>query len=244
MRSFIITALDRDSRFSASDISPMAKKYTPYPLQEDLTPEDLERLRRAGTIAVDTELTGLNPNRDLLCLVQISDADRNVNFLKTLDWSRSVWLKELLLDPGVTKIFHFALADCSFFLSHLGVIVNSAYCTKIASKLARTYSPEHSLSVLVKEFFKVELDKSQTSTDWLRDDLSADQLSYAANDVIWLIQLKQELDALLARKGRLPTGLTYSDLNANCQALIPTLVHLAVNGWDFGREDRNSVFGS
>jgi ribonuclease D len=221
----------------------MPKNYHPFPIQEDLTSQDLERLRRAAVIAVDTELTGLNPHRDLLCLVQIADGDSNVNFLKTTDWSQSLNLKALLMDPGVTKIFHFAVADCSFFLSHLGATVESAYCTKIASKIARTYSPEHSLSALIKEFFKVELDKTQTSTDWLRDDLTPEQLSYAANDVIWLIRLKAELDSLLRRKGRLPTGLTYTELNARCQALLPTLVHLAVNGWDFGREDRSSVFG-
>ena len=221
----------------------MAKKYHPYPIQEDLTSEDLERLRRAAVIAVDTELTGLNPHRDLLCLVQIADGDSNVNFLKTPDWTRSINLKTLLQDPGVTKIFHFAVADCSFFLSRLGVTVEGAYCTKIASKIARTYSPEHSLSVLVKEFFRVELDKSQTSTDWLRDDLTPEQLKYAANDVLYLIDLKRELEAILMRKGSLPTGLTYTEMNNRCQAFIPDLVHLSVNGWDFGREDRSSVFG-
>ena len=221
----------------------MHKQQTRYTIQDDLTDEDLVRLLACEAVAVDTELTGLNPNRDLLCLVQICDADRTVNFLKTRNWAASENLKRLLLDPGVVKIFHFALADCSFFLTNLGVTVQNPFCTKIASKIARTYSPEHSLSVLVKEFFRVELDKSQTSTDWLRDDLTPEQLKYAANDVLYLIDLKRELEAILMRKGSLPTGLTYTEMNNRCQAFIPDLVHLSVNGWDFGREDRSSVFG-
>lgn len=221
----------------------MQRPKTLFALQEDLTDDDLERLLACEAVAVDTELTGLNPNRDLLCLVQICDDDRTVNFLKTRNWAACENLKRLLLDPGVIKIFHFALADCSFFLTNLGVTVQNAYCTKIASKIARTYSPEHSLSVLVKEFFRVELDKTQTSTDWLRDDLTPEQLKYAANDVLWLIDLKRELEGILSRKGNLPTSLTYEELNARCQTFIPNLVHLSVNGWDFGREDRNSVFG-
>lgn len=221
----------------------MQRPKTLYALQEDLTDDDLERLLACEAVAVDTELTGLNPNRDLLCLVQICDDDRTVNFLKTRNWAACENLKRLLLDPGVIKIFHFALADCSFFLTNLGVTVQNAYCTKIASKIARTYSPEHSLSVLVKEFFRVDLDKTQTSTDWLRDDLTPEQLKYAANDVLWLIDLKRELEGILSRKGNLPTSLTYEELNARCQTFIPNLVHLSVNGWDFGREDRNSVFG-
>lgn len=221
----------------------MQKPITQFKLQEDLTEDDLERLLRCDAVAVDTELTGLNPNRDLLCLVQISDSERTVNFLKTRTWAGCENLKRLLLDPAVIKIFHFALADCSFFLTNLGITVQNAYCTKIASKIARTYSPEHSLGVLVKEFFRVELDKTQTSTNWLREDLTPEQLKYAANDVLWLIDLKRELDEIMLRKGSLPTGLTYTELNARCQAFIPNLVHLSVNGWDFGREDRNSVFG-
>jgi ribonuclease D len=221
----------------------MLKPLSQFKLQEDLSPEDLDRLLACDTVAVDTELTGLNPNRDLLCLVQIADGGRNVNFLKTRNWDGCANLKRLLLEPSVIKIFHFALADCSFFLTNLGVSVQNAYCTKISSKIARTYSPEHSLSVLVKEFFRVELDKSQTSTDWLRDDLTPEQLKYAANDVLYLIHLKRELEAILDRKGSLPSGLTYVELNARCQAFIPNLVQLSVNGWDFGREDRNSVFG-
>jgi len=221
----------------------MQRPKTLFALQEDLTDDDLERLLACEAVAVDTELTGLNPNRDLLCLVQICDDERTVNFLKTRNWAACENLKRLLLDPGVIKIFHFALADCSFFLTNLGVTVQNAYCTKIASKIARTYSPEHSLSVLVKEFFRVDLDKTQTSTDWLRDDLTPEQLKYAANDVLWLIDLKRELEGILSRKGNLPTSLTYEELNARCQTFIPNLVHLSVNGWDFGREDRNSVFG-
>jgi ribonuclease D len=214
-----------------------------YYTEEDLSQDDVNRLRLSKVIAVDTELTGLNPNRDLLCLVQICDKDGNLNFIKTHDWSKSKNLRDILLDDSITKIFHFAIADCSFFLTQMGIEVKNAYCTKIASKIARTYSPEHSLSSLVKEFLSIELDKTQTSSDWLKDNLTPEQLKYAANDVLWLIQLKENLDGILGRKGLLPTEITYGELNRKCQSFIPILVHLAVNGWDFGREDRKSIFG-
>lgn len=217
-----------------------AKKYY---TTEDISKEDLDRLKSSKIIAVDTEMTGLNPNRDLLCLVQICDTDGNLNFVKTQNWINSQNLKEILNDDSVVKVFHFAIADCSFFLTKLGVNVQNSYCTKIASKIARTYSPEHSLSVLVKEFLAFELDKSQTSTDWLKEILTSSQLSYAANDVLWLIQIKEKLENIIKRKGKLPTGMTYEDLNVRCQAFIPNLVQLAVNGWDFGKEDRSSIFG-
>lgn len=212
-------------------------------LQEDLTIEDLKRIRASKIIAVDTELTGLNPNRDLLCLVQMCDQNGNLNFIKTKDWLKAKNLKTMLEDVSIKKVFHFALADCGFFLTKLGVETKNAFCTKIASKIARTYSPEHGLNTLVKEFLSKELDKSQTSTDWMRDDLSPKQLTYAANDVLWLLQIKSELENILERKGVLPTGISYVQLNEQCQAFIPSLVHLSVNGWDVGSEDRKSIFG-
>lgn len=212
-------------------------------LQEDLTTEDLRRISASKIIAVDTELTGLNPNRDLLCLVQMCDQDGNLNFIKTKDWQKAKNLITMLEDTSIKKVFHFALADCGFFLAKLGVETKNAYCTKIASKIARTYTPEHSLNSLVKEFLSKELDKSQTSTDWMRDDLSPKQLTYAANDVLWLLQIKLELERILERKGNLPTGVSYVQLNEQCQSFIPSLVHLSVNGWEIGNEDRRSIFG-
>jgi ribonuclease D len=212
-------------------------------VQKDLSVADLERIQSSGIIAVDTEMTGLNPNRDLLCLVQICDVNNIVNIIKTRNWSEANNLIKVLTDSSIIKVIHFAVSDCSFFLTNMAVTVINPYCTKIASKIARTYSPDHDLKTLVSEFFNVELDKTQTSTDWLRDDLSLKQLQYAMNDVKWLIPLKSKLEAILSRKGVLPSGASYIELNEKCQSVIPTLVQLSVHGWDFGREDRNSVFG-
>ncbi len=211
-------------------------------LQEDLFARDLKRLSRAGIAGVDTEMTGINPNRDLLCLVQICDSQGFVNIIRTADWGHTPNLKTFFSSEEFLKIFHFALADCSFILMKLGIEVKNVYCTKIASKIARTYSPEHSLRALVKEFYGLELDKSQQTTDFLRPDLTSKQLEYAANDVLWLIDLKAKLDDLLERKGTLPTGISYKELNRRCQGFIPTLVHLAINGWNLGVEDRNIIF--
>jgi len=214
-----------------------------YELKEDLTEADLLRLRTSHTLALDCEFTGLNPNRDLLCLVQISDGADPTLIVKTQDWSKAVNLRALLIDPAVTKIFHFAIMDCGFLLKHVGVMPVNVYCTKIASKLARTYSPEHGLAALASELLEIDMDKSQQTTFWGSDDLSERQLQYAGRDVAYLIEIRERLEKILKKKGTLPTGITYKELNLKCQAFIPTLTHLWVNGWDFGREDRSSVFG-
>lgn len=220
-----------------------SNKRVVYELKEDLTEADLERLRAAHTAALDCEMTGLNPNRDLLCLVQISDGADPTLIVKTQDWSQAANLRALLVDPAVTKIFHFAIMDCGFLLKYVGAMPVNVYCTKIASKLARTYSPEHGLAALVSELLDIEMDKSQQTTFWGSDELSERQLIYASRDVAYLIEIREKLEKILKKKGGLPTGTTYKELNTKCQAFIPTLTHLWVNGWDFGREDRSSVFG-
>lgn len=218
-------------------------KHVVYELKEDLSEADLERLHSAHTAALDCEMTGLNPNRDLLCLVQISDGADPTLIVKTQDWSKASNLRAMLVDPAVTKIFHFAIMDCAFLLNYVGAMPVNVYCTKIASKLARTYSPEHGLAALVSELLDIEMDKSQQTTFWGSDDLTERQLVYASRDVAYLIEIREKLEKILKKKGMLPTGISYKDLNLKCQAFIPTLVHLWVNGWDFGREDRSSVFG-
>ena len=213
-----------------------------YRLQDDLTPEDLERLRASEAVAIDTEMTGLNAKRDLLCLVQVCDHDGYVNFLRTPDWSAAENLKTLLQDAEVPKIFHFALMDCSFLLEHTGVEPVNLYCTKIASKIARTYSPDHGLSKLVGELLDTKLDKTQQTSFWLAPELSQAQLKYAANDVMWLNELRAELESIMDHKGNLPSGISYRELNDRCQSFIPTLVQLFLNGWDVGQGDRNAIF--
>ncbi len=212
---------------------------------EDILDSDLDRFRTAGLVAVDCEMTGLNPHRDLLALVQVGDREGFVRLVRRRDWRNARNLITLFTDPKVIKVFHFAIMDCAFILTHLGVETANPYCTKIASKLARTYTEEHSLSGLVKELFALEMNKSEQSTFWLADQLSTKQLTYAAQDVLYLPELRERLEGMLAKKGDLPTGPSYSEMNRKCQAFIPSLVQLWVNGWDFGRETRAAtmIFG-
>jgi ribonuclease D len=211
-------------------------------LQEDLDPAQLAHFRQLGVAGVDTEMTGLLPFRDRLCLVQVSAQDGTTVLVKTQQWDKAHNLKTLLQDDQVIKVFHFAIMDCAFLLRYLQAPVANAYCTKIASRIARTYSPNHSLATLLEELYDIKLDKAQRSTDWCRAELSSAQMQYAANDSIWLVDLRNKLEEILASRGKLETGITFSELNQSCQQFIPTLAHLWVNGWDFGREDGKSVF--
>jgi ribonuclease D len=220
----------------------MSTSQLEFQIQEDLTAEDMERLRASEAVSIDCEMTGLNPHRDLLCLVQVCDHDGRVNFLRTDDWTNAKNLKSVFSDPAIMKVFHFALMDCSFIMKKTGADPVNVYCTKIASKLARTYSPEHGLSRLTQELLNVKLDKSQQTTDWLADELTPAQLKYAANDVIWLNEIRATLDDLLKRKGELPSGESYHALNEKCRAFIPTLCHLFLGGWSLGDSDRTAVF--
>ncbi|MEM6821253.1 MAG: ribonuclease D [Verrucomicrobiota bacterium] len=215
---------------------------TEYVLQEDLTENDFVRLAESEAVAIDTEMTGLNPHRDLLCLVQVCDHDGYVNFIRTRDWSKAEYLKKLLADEKIMKIFHFALMDGSFLLKNTGVEPRNVYCTKVASKIARTYSPDHGLSKLVNELLDVKLDKTQQTSFWLSSKLSQDQLRYAANDVMWLNELRAELEHIMKQKGDLPTGLSYQELNEKCRIFLPTLIQLFLNGWQIGQSDRNAIF--
>lgn len=140
------------------------------------------------------------------------------------------------------KVFHFALMDCSFLMQKTGVEPKNLYCTKIASKLARTYSPDHGLAKLTQELLHTKLDKTQQTTDWLAEELTAAQLKYAAGDVIWLNELRASMEDLLKRKGTLPSGVSYTDLNHQCRNFIPTLCHLFLGGWNLGDSDRTAVF--
>ncbi len=213
------------------------------PLQEDLSEADLSRLYSANLVAVDCEMAGLNPRRDPLYLVQLCDAHHNINILRTADWHQARRLKEVLLSPVIQKVFHFAIMDCAFLTANLGAPVQNAYCTKIASKIARTYAATHSLSTLAEELLGNPIDKKQRTTFWGSDELTAAQIEYAIQDVVNLLEIKERLEAIMSRKGQLPDGITYLELNQACQHFIPTLVHLWTNGWDFGKEDPASIFG-
>jgi ribonuclease D len=156
-----------------------------------------------GSVAVDTETLGLNIHRDRLCLVQLSAGDGSAHLVqfdgKSYDAPR---LKALLADPSLTKIFHFARFDIAVLERNLGVATTPLYCTKIASKLVRTYTDRHGLKDLVAELLGVELSKQQQSSDWAAHELSPQQLAYAASDVLHLHALKDKLDAMLERENR------------------------------------------
>ncbi|MCB1521360.1 MAG: ribonuclease D [Hyphomicrobiaceae bacterium] len=155
------------------------------------------------SVAIDTETLGLNPNRDRLCLVQLSSGDGTAHLVQLdgQDYSAPN-LKALLANPGVLKIFHFARFDVAVLRHYLGVATLPVYCTKIASKLVRTYTDRHGLKDLVGELAGVELSKQQQSSDWARADLTEQQLAYAASDVLHLHAVKVRLDAMLAREER------------------------------------------
>lgn len=154
-------------------------------------------------IAIDSETLGLNPHRDRLCLVQISAGDNSAHLVQFdgQDYS-APRLKAVLADPKILKIFHFARFDIAVLEKYLGVATTPIYCTKIASKLARTYTDRHGLKDLTGELLNIELSKQQQSSDWGAKVLSEAQLSYAAADVLYLHKLKARLDEMLSREGR------------------------------------------
>jgi ribonuclease D len=156
----------------------------------------------SGSVAIDTETLGLKPHRDRLCLVQLSAGDGRAHLVQVAPPYDCPRLKALLCDPSITKIFHFARFDVAVLRKHLGVATEPLYCTKIASKLARTYTDRHGLKDLVGELAQVDLSKQQQSSDWGAETLSDQQLAYAASDVLHLHALKERLDQMLAREGR------------------------------------------
>lgn len=155
------------------------------------------------SVAVDSETMGLNPHRDRLCVVQLSSGDGNAHLVRFKQGAYDAPnLKRLLTDPNVVKIFHFARFDVAVMKHYLGVDTAPIYCTKIASKLVRTYTDRHGLKDLCAELAGISLDKQQQSSDWGADTISDAQKNYAASDVLYLHQLKAKLDMMLAREGR------------------------------------------
>ena len=165
-----------------------------------------EGLSFGSSVAIDTETLGLNPHRDRLCLVQLSAGDGTAHLVQLgpSDYAAAPRLKALLTDPSVLKIFHFARFDIAVLEKYLGVTVAPIYCTKIVSKLVRTYTDRHGLKDLVGELLGIELSKQQQSSDWAAKSLSQQQLAYAASDVLHLHALKAKLDTMLDREGRRP----------------------------------------
>jgi len=172
-------------------------------LHKDDLPDGLD----LGTIvAIDTEAMGLNPHRDRLCLVQLSSGDGNAHLVQVANpVNPCLNLSALLADNKVTKLFHFARFDVTMLNHNIARIAGPIYCTKIASKLCRTYTDRHGLKDLCRELLGIDISKQQQSSDWGADTLTTEQQAYAAGDVLYLHQLKEKLDEMLAREDR--TGL-------------------------------------
>lgn len=171
-----------------------------------------------ASVAIDSETMGLDPHRDRLCLVQLSAGDGDAHLVKFKQGDYAAPnLKSLLADPDVTKIFHFARFDVAVMKKYLGVDTTPVYCTKIASKLVRTYTDRHGLKDLCRELGGVSLDKQQQSSDWGAEEISNAQISYAASDVLYLHTLKEKLDQMLEREGRTHLANTaFSFLPTRC----------------------------
>lgn len=181
--------------------------------------------RYTESVAIDTETMGLNPHRDRLCVVQLSNGDGTADVVQIpKDGGDAPNLKALLADPGIVKIFHFARFDLAALHNALGVMPQPVYCTKIASRLTRTYTDRHGLKDLVREILGVDLSKQQQSSDWGADTLTEAQMAYAASDVLHLHGLRTRLDAMLAREGR--TGMAQA-----CFDFLPTRARLDLAGW-------------
>jgi ribonuclease D len=178
------------------------------------------------SVAIDTETLGLKPHRDRLCVVQISPGDGSADVIRIEPGQKEAPnLAALLKNRKITKIFHFARFDVAVLYHALGVMSEPVFCTKIASRLTRTYTDRHGLKDLCAELLDVQLSKVQQSSDWAADKLSPAQLEYAASDVLYLHRLKAELEKRLAREGR-------TDLAAACFKFLPARAKLDLSGWD------------
>ncbi|MEX0760086.1 MAG: ribonuclease H-like domain-containing protein [Tistlia sp.] len=194
-------------------------------LHRDDLPAELDL---GAVVAVDTETMGLDPRRDRLCLVQLSSGDGSAHLVQFPIGSAAGYaapnLRRLLSDPQRLKLFHFARFDLAMLRRHLGVVTAPVYCTKIASKMTRTYTDRHGLKDLCGDLLGVAISKQQQSSDWGAVELSSEQLAYAASDVLHLHALKERFDALLAREGR-------SELARACFDFLPHRAALDLAGW-------------
>jgi ribonuclease D len=180
---------------------------------------------RTGAVAIDTETMGLDPHRDRLCVVQLSPGDGTADVVQIPAGAHQAPnLTKLLADSSILKIFHFARFDLGVLQRQLAVMATPVYCTKIASRLARTYTDKHGLKDLVREVLGIEVSKQQQSSDWGADGLTDAQIAYAASDVLHLHALKERLDTMLAREGR-------TDLAEACFRFLPDRVRLDLAGW-------------
>ena len=195
--------------------------------QNDLPLQSLKSFK--GDITIDTETLGLNIKRDRLCLIQLRNESNKkvylIKFDKDISPTNSENIKSLLEDKSLTKIFHYARFDMAVLKENLNINVRNVFCTKIASKLTRTYSSKHGLKDLVKEILNVELDKTEQTSDWSQKKLTKQQIQYAMNDVIYLSDLKKNLEAKLLEAKRLKTFKSIMNF-------LDTRVELDLMGWE------------
>ncbi len=184
-----------------------------------------DNLDLGSSVAVDTETMGLNPQRDRLCVIQLSAGDGSAHIVQfTQGAYNAPNLKALLSNQNILKIYHFARFDVAVIKKYLGVGSTPLYCTRTASKLARTYTDRHGLRDLCRELLDIDLNKQQQSSNWGATQLSGDQLKYAANDVLYLHQLKEKLDVMLDAVGR-------RELAQKCFEFLPVRADLDLEGW-------------
>ena len=182
-------------------------------------------LNLGPVVAIDCEIMGLNPHRDRLCVVQMSGGDGDAHLVQVAPGQDSAPnLVAMLTDPDVLKLFHFGRFDIAALLNAFGALTAPVYCTKIASKLVRTYTDRHGLKNLLEELLGVDVSKQQQQSDWGADKLSAAQISYAASDVLYLHAMKEKLDARLDREGR-------TEMAQACFDFLPTRAKLDLAGW-------------
>ena len=195
-------------------------------MQTILHKNDLKAdIKFANMIAADCEMMGLQPSRDPLCLIQLYDGEGDCHLVQFIDKNYEAPNLKKLLNSDKTFIFHFARHDLAAIKYDLGVMIKNVYCTKISSKIARTYSQGHGYRDLCKELLNIDISKKQQSSDWSNPNLSKDQIKYAAGDVLHLHLIKEKLDEILERQGR-------NNLVKDCINFLPTRVELDLQGWN------------
>ncbi len=194
---------------------------TNYLYQGDL-PDDLDL---GPIVAIDSETMGLIPHRDRLCVIQLSSGDGNAHLVQIAQGqTEAPNLSKMLANPDQLKLFHFGRFDIAVMENRFGVRCGPVYCTKIASKLVRTYTDRHGLKNLLQELLSVDISKQQQSSDWGATELTKEQIAYAASDVLYLHELKEELDSRLIREGRM-------ELAQSCFDFLPHRAALDLEGW-------------
>ena len=203
----------------------------PYDIKSDIPDSLLESFLLESEIAVDTEMHGLSLIRDEVCLVQICDDKKNICLVKPNINQTPPNLNRLLSASNVIKVFHFAISDVAFLKTSLDINVTPFCCTKVMSKLIRTYTSNHGLQDLILEILGKQINKDQQQSNWDASDLSQKQLEYAANDVLYLIEIYRKLIEMIKNRKKLKSGIYIDDLNMKAQSVLPVLVDLLIHGY-------------